>query len=216
MKGILKWPLIIAAFLVVVRVVLERAGAPETINNIFSVVVFYVLIAPLYFAFRIAGSGIAAPYKNLLKTTALFTALARSMVIPTYWLAGLPVSVAAVSIQCCRRRQCGTGRLTFHGLRWNSAGGCSRMDPDLAHRGRRIGFYPYCREAQICQKSFGYSYRATAFRRSLRLGIRSTKRMTSIAFCARTLPRTFSERARNFFPRNSFIRRILQTARRSG
>src|SRR2546425_9893689 len=66
MKGILKWPLIIAAFLVVVRVVLERAGAPETVNNIFSVVVFYVLIAPLYFAFRIAGSGIAAPYKNLL------------------------------------------------------------------------------------------------------------------------------------------------------
>ena len=89
MKGILKWPLIIAAFLVVVRVVLERAGAPETVNNIFSVVVFYVLIAPLYFAFRIAGSGIAAPYKNLLKTTALFTALARSMVIPTYWLAYL-------------------------------------------------------------------------------------------------------------------------------
>ena len=61
MKGILKWPLIIAAFLVVVRVVLEREGAPETVNNIFSVVVFYVLIAPLYFVFRIAGSGIAAP-----------------------------------------------------------------------------------------------------------------------------------------------------------
>src|SRR5436309_13332436 len=87
MKGILKWPLIIAAFLVVVRVVLERAGAPETVNNIFSVVVFYVLIAPLYFAFRIAGSGIAAPYKNLLKTTALFTALGPSMFIPTFWLA---------------------------------------------------------------------------------------------------------------------------------
>ena len=44
MKGILNWPLIIAAFLVVVRVVLERAGAPETVNNIFSVVVFYVLM----------------------------------------------------------------------------------------------------------------------------------------------------------------------------
>ena len=87
MKGILKWPLIIAAFLVVVRVILERAGAPETVNNIFSVVVFYVLIAPLYFASRIAGSGITAPYKTLLKTTALFTALARAMVIPTYWLA---------------------------------------------------------------------------------------------------------------------------------
>jgi len=87
MKGILKWPLIIAAFLVVVRVILERGGAPEPVNNVFSVVVFYVLIAPLYFAFRFAGSGVSAPYKTLLKTTALFTALARSMVIPTYWLA---------------------------------------------------------------------------------------------------------------------------------
>jgi hypothetical protein len=27
------------------------------------------------------------PYRTLLKSTALFTALARSMVIPTYWLA---------------------------------------------------------------------------------------------------------------------------------
>src|SRR5207249_7068648 len=116
-------------------------------------------------------------------------------------LAGLHVSVAAVSIHCCRRRQCGTGRLTFHGLRWNSAGGCSRMDPDLAHRGRRTRFHPDCREAEICQKSFGYSYRAIALRRSLRLDIRSTERMTSIAFCERTLSRTFSERARNFFPR---------------
>ena len=87
MKGILKWPLIFAAFLVVVRVVLERAGAPEPVNNLFSVVVFYVVVAPIYFAFRIARSGIASPYKTLLKTTALFTTLARAMVIPTYWLA---------------------------------------------------------------------------------------------------------------------------------
>ena len=54
MKGMLKWPLIIAACLVVARVMLERAGAPNAVNNIFSVVVFYVLIAPLYFAIRIA------------------------------------------------------------------------------------------------------------------------------------------------------------------
>ena len=87
MKGLLKGPLIIAAFLVVARVILERAGAPETVNNLFSVVVFYVLIAPLYFAFRIAKSGVERPYRTLLKTIALFTALARAMVIPTYWLA---------------------------------------------------------------------------------------------------------------------------------
>ena len=87
MKGMLKGPLIIAAILVVGRIVLERMGAPETINNVVSVVIFYVLIAPLYFAFRIAKSDVPRPYLTLLKNTALFTVLARAMVIPTYWLA---------------------------------------------------------------------------------------------------------------------------------
>jgi hypothetical protein len=73
--------------LVVGRIVLEQAGAPGWLNNLVSVVILYVFIAPLYFAFRIAGSGIEHPYRTLLKKTALFTALARSMVIPTYWLA---------------------------------------------------------------------------------------------------------------------------------
>ena len=86
-KGLLKWPLILAAILVVGRVVSEQAGAPDSVNNLFSVVILYVIIAPLYFAFRIAGSGVERPYRALLKTIALFTALARSMVIPTYWLA---------------------------------------------------------------------------------------------------------------------------------
>jgi hypothetical protein len=87
MKGLLKWPLIIAAVLVVGRIILEQAGAPGWLNNLFSVVILYVFIAPLYFGFRIAGSSVDHPYRALLKTIALFTALARSMVIPTYWLA---------------------------------------------------------------------------------------------------------------------------------
>ncbi len=87
MKGLLKWPLIAAAVVVVLRVVLERAGSPDSLNNIFSVVILYVLICPLYFAFRIANSETARPYLALLKTTALYAALARAMVIPTYWLA---------------------------------------------------------------------------------------------------------------------------------
>src|SRR5262245_8398770 len=87
MKGLMKWPLIIAAILIVLRIVLERAGAPDSVNNIVSVAVFYVLIAPLYFAFRIAGANVDRPYRVLLKTTILFTTLARAMVIPTYWLA---------------------------------------------------------------------------------------------------------------------------------
>src|SRR5437016_14011907 len=87
MKGAFKGPLIIAAVLVVGRVLLERVGAPETITNLLSVVVFYVLIVPLYFGHRIAKARLPHPYRTLLKSTALFTALARSMVIPTYWLA---------------------------------------------------------------------------------------------------------------------------------
>ena len=86
MKGMLKGPLIIAAILVVVRVILEQAGAPGVLNNVVSVVIF-MFIAPLYFAFRIANSGIERPYRTLFKNIALFTALARAMVIPTYWLA---------------------------------------------------------------------------------------------------------------------------------
>src|SRR5262249_51512425 len=87
MKGMLKGPLIRAAILVVGRVVLERAGSAGWLNDLLSVVVLYVLIAPLSFAFRIANSGIDRPYRTLFKKIALFTALARSMVIPTYWLA---------------------------------------------------------------------------------------------------------------------------------
>jgi len=87
MKGMLKVPLIIAGILVVGRVVLERGGAPGWLNNLFSLVIFYVFVAPLYFAFRIANSGVDRPYRTLFKKIALFTALARSMVIPIYWLA---------------------------------------------------------------------------------------------------------------------------------
>lgn len=86
-KGMLKVPLLIAAALVVLRIVAEQAGAPDVVNNLLSVVVFYVLIAPIYFAVRIANSGDAHPYRTQFKTVALFTALARAMVIPTYWLA---------------------------------------------------------------------------------------------------------------------------------
>jgi hypothetical protein len=87
MKGMLKGPLVIAAVLVIGRVILEQAGAPGLLNNVFSVVILYVFIAPLYFAFRIANSGIERPYRTLFKNIALFTALARAMVIPIYWLA---------------------------------------------------------------------------------------------------------------------------------
>ena len=55
MRGILKWPLVIAAIVVVARVVLERSGAPPGISGLFSVVVLYLLICPLYFAVRMGA-----------------------------------------------------------------------------------------------------------------------------------------------------------------
>jgi hypothetical protein len=86
-KGILKWPLVIAAILVVGRVVIERAGGPEGISGLFSTVVLQVLIVPLYLAIRIAKSGLNHPYKELFKLIAIYAVLVRAMVLPTYWLA---------------------------------------------------------------------------------------------------------------------------------
>ena len=87
MKGMLKWPLIIAAIFVVGRVALERLGAPIAISNLVSVSVLLTLVFPLYFAWRISGSGAPHPYRTLLKTVTIFAVVARAMVIPTYWLA---------------------------------------------------------------------------------------------------------------------------------
>ncbi len=85
--SLLKWPLVVAAIAVVLRIVLELSGAPGPLVNAVSVVVLYLLICPIYFAVRIAGSGDAHPYRTHFKTTALYTALCRGMIIPTYWLA---------------------------------------------------------------------------------------------------------------------------------
>jgi hypothetical protein len=86
MKGILKWPLILAAVVTILRVVVEQSGAPPSISNLFSVVAIHLVLAPLYFAFRIAASGIPRPYATQFKLTVLFVVLARAMVLPTYWL----------------------------------------------------------------------------------------------------------------------------------
>ena len=89
MKGILKWPLIIAAVVVVLRVVVEQAGAPNIVANVLSVVALHFFIGPVYFAIRIAKSGIPHPYTTLFKLVTLYVVLIRAMVLPTYWLARL-------------------------------------------------------------------------------------------------------------------------------
>jgi hypothetical protein len=86
-KAILKWPLILAAIIVVLRVVTERAGVPYSINNLLCIVALHTLILPLYFAIRIAKNGVERPYVTLFKLVALYAVLTRLMVIPVYWLA---------------------------------------------------------------------------------------------------------------------------------
>jgi hypothetical protein len=87
LKGMLKWPLVIAGVAVVLRVVLEQRQAPAAVSNLVSVVMLYLVICPVYFAIRIGRSGVEHPYRKLLKSVVLYAALARCLVIPTYWLA---------------------------------------------------------------------------------------------------------------------------------
>jgi hypothetical protein len=87
LKGILKWPLIIAAVVVVLRIVNERAGGPPLLSSSLSVVALHTLLAPIYFAIRIAGSGVERPYAGLLKSIFVYAVLTRIMLLPVYWLA---------------------------------------------------------------------------------------------------------------------------------
>ena len=87
MKGILKWPLLIALIVIVARVVLEQSGVPESVTNYVSAVALHLVIFPVYFAIRISGSDVAHPYRTLLKTVAIYSVIVRAMVMVTYWLA---------------------------------------------------------------------------------------------------------------------------------
>ena len=87
MKGILKWPLIVAAVVVVLRIVSERAGGPPALSSALSVVALHTLLAPIYFAIRLAGSSAERPYSALLKLILAYAIWTRAMLIPVYWLA---------------------------------------------------------------------------------------------------------------------------------
>jgi hypothetical protein len=87
MKGILKFPLIVAAVFIVLRLVTEQMGAPNVVNNAISVVLLYMLLFPLYFAYRISQSDVSRPYLTHIKLTVLYAVLCRLMIAPTYWLA---------------------------------------------------------------------------------------------------------------------------------
>jgi len=87
LRGILKWPLIITAIVVVLRVISERAGAPVIVSNLLSVVALHTLIVPIYLAVRLAIGGVERPYLNLFKLILIYVLAARALILPTYWLA---------------------------------------------------------------------------------------------------------------------------------
>src|SRR5215467_5409436 len=87
LKELLKWPLIVAALVVVLRVITERAGAPGFVNSALSVVVLHTLLGPLYFAILIGRSGKPHPYRTLFSAIFLYVIFTRAMILPTYWLA---------------------------------------------------------------------------------------------------------------------------------
>ena len=82
----MKYGLLIAAIIIVVRIILELLGAPAFVNSIFGVAWMY-LIMPVVFGFVITGAGMAGPMKVLFKNVLLFAVYTRIMVMITYMLA---------------------------------------------------------------------------------------------------------------------------------
>lgn len=80
--------LVIAAALVVSRIVLERLGAPLALTNVLGVVWLY-LIVPFVFAANIVTAGAMRPFAALFKSLVIFALLTRLMIWPTYSLAYL-------------------------------------------------------------------------------------------------------------------------------
>ena len=81
MSSLIRLPLIIAAVVVVVRVVLEQIGASSALNQVFGVAWLYLLV-PIYFGVNLAA--VDSPYKSLFKTLLCFVAYTRVMVMATY------------------------------------------------------------------------------------------------------------------------------------
>ena len=95
--GILKWPLIIAAIVVVVRVVFERMGVPETINNLLSIAAMHTIIVPVYIAIQLGRRNAARPFFSLFLQIAVYAVLTRIMILPTYWAGVNPELTATIS-----------------------------------------------------------------------------------------------------------------------
>ncbi len=87
LKGSLEWPVVVAAIVVVLRVIVERAGAPITVSNMLSGAVLITVLGPIYFAREIGMAGKPRPYWMLIKLVLIYAIWTRAMILPTYWLA---------------------------------------------------------------------------------------------------------------------------------
>jgi hypothetical protein len=83
---IMRWGVIIAAAIIVIRIILEQLGSPDRINSVLGVAWLYFIL-PVLFAIGIRAQNDAKPYLRLLKDVVLFSAYTRVMVMITYMLA---------------------------------------------------------------------------------------------------------------------------------
>lgn len=83
---IMKTGVILAAVIIVLRIILEHLGAPSTVNAVFGVAWLYFLL-PVCLALRIAATAEASPFKGLFLDVLLFGVYTRLMVMLTYMIA---------------------------------------------------------------------------------------------------------------------------------
>ncbi len=83
---IMRMGIILAAAIVVLRIILEQAGVPDKVNMILGVAWLY-LVLPICFALRIASTHELSPFKGLFWDVFLFGVWTRLMVMATYMIA---------------------------------------------------------------------------------------------------------------------------------
>ena len=83
---LIKLPVAVAAAVVVIRVILELAGATGWLPNIFGVAWLDILV-PIYLGIKIAEAGMPKPLLELIKAMLMYAVVARGLVAVTYILA---------------------------------------------------------------------------------------------------------------------------------
>ena len=136
----LKWPLIVAAIVVVLRIVLEQLGAPDSINNLLGVAWLHFLV-PFYLAYRIQSSQSDQPYRALFKDLVLYTLYTRLMVLVTYWMAYL-WQWQSPPLPPGSGRQRGRGNRPLSGLFGDSGDQPGGMDRDGHGHRHGSGLHP--------------------------------------------------------------------------